>query len=355
MTLVVCMHLFSAQKNIFEGQTLQELPLSPTSSGALWCFPQTWLARPMPQQLAGGTWAAVLHRCLWSQRCSIQMWVLACQQTLPGGLPWSFLLSFSWFAQPPWNSCVGTHPRPSAPHPRPSAPMCLWLVRPRNYLCGTMSWCWKTSGSSWWFFNTVHDSAPNSLWTTNWPPISGPISKWMRQMHQPWQELLASWTCLLGPWEASPVTSSLKRSSSSAWWTARSHGMLLWPCWFVSPSLFRWQKVQATGLCLSWTSSSWRWCLHWLGLAEIWELLSLGFASTNPSTIRCFLSRSMQDMSCFGLCCHVATTGGSMGACSMAQLWIRSDKTFVDMTSADKTSEPAGEKPQAAESTEMTV
>ena len=62
-----------------------------------------------------------------------------------------------------------------------------------------------------------------------------------------------------------------------------------------------------------------------------------------------------QDMSFFGLCCPLATTGGSMGACSKAQLWIRSDKTFVDMTSADKTSEPAGEKPQAAESTEMTV
>ena len=36
-----------------------------------WCslmFPQTWLARPMPQQLAGGTWAAVLHRSLCTRR-----------------------------------------------------------------------------------------------------------------------------------------------------------------------------------------------------------------------------------------------------------------------------------------------
>ena len=103
---------------------------------------------------------------------------------------------------------------------------------------------------------------------------------------------------------------------------------------------FQEQAAAGGGVCTGW---GWR------------ELLSLGFAFTNPSTIRCFLSRSMQDMSFFGLCCPLATTGGSMGACSKAQLWIRSDKTFVDKTSADKTSEPAGEKPQAAESTEMTV
>ena len=46
---------------------------------------------------------------------------------------------------------------------------------------------------------------------------------------------------------------SLKQfsSSASAWWIARSHGMLLWPFSFVSPFLSRWQKAQATRLCRS--------------------------------------------------------------------------------------------------------
>ena len=60
----------------------------------------------------------------------------------------------------------------------------------------------------------------------------------------------------------------------------------------------------------------------------------------------------MQAMSCFGLCCPLATTGGEHGGMFHGPAV---DKTSVDKTSVDKTPEPAGKKPQAAESTETTV
>ena len=122
---------------------------------------------------------------------------------------------------------------------------------------------------------------------------------------------------------AIPGVCSLKQSSCSAsdWWTTPNHGTLHWQCLFSSPCLSRWQRAQATELCLSWKSSSWPWCLHLLVLAGIWELSLLVLPSTNPSATLCSLFRYMQRTCCFGPCWRLATTGRSMVACSMDQRW----------------------------------
>ena len=199
-------------------------------------------------------------------------------------------------AQPPWNSCAGTRPLPNAS-------MCLWLVKPRNHLCGTMWWCWKTSASLWWFFNTVHASALSSPWTTNWPPIS----RTYFQMDAADASALAGAFGLMnlfarslggiGKWRPSSSTSaseaafgrnswpfSLKPFSSSAsvWWITPSHGMLLWPLSFASPFLSRWQKAQATQLCRSWTGSNWQWCLHVVGAGGNLGAVIAGFCFYKP-------------------------------------------------------------------------
>lgn len=117
-------------------------------------------------------------------------------------------------------------------------------------------------------------------------------------MPRRWPEPSAWWISLPGLWEELPVTSSsstlvfeavfgrnswrcsLKQSSCSAsdWWTTPNHGTLHWQCLFSSPCLSRWQRAQATELCLSWKAAAGRgvctcWCWREFGSCHCWFCL----------------------------------------------------------------------------------